>query len=129
MFLRSAASVLFAAVSLALVACGGKSDEKQIDATVHSFFAAVKEKDVKKFCSAIVFTGPGRCETVIRVSGLRSNGDVHDVSVTDTKVSGDTATAKIRATSASGKKMSQNARFRKVDGTWKIQFGRGGAGP
>jgi ketosteroid isomerase-like protein len=129
MVLRAPTSILLAAVVLALVACGGKSDEEQIDSTVRSFFAAVQEKNVDKFCDAIVFTAPGRCEDVITVDALRSDGALRDIEVTDIEVNGDTATAKVRATSADGAKMSEDAKFRNVDGTWKIEFEGGGEGP
>lgn len=129
MVLRAPTTVLLAAVVLALVACGAKSNEEQIDSTVRSFFAALQEKNVEKFCDAIVYTAPGRCEDVITAAALGSDGALRDIEVTDIEVDGDTATAKVRATSEDGTKMSEDATFRRVDGTWKIEFEGGGEGP
>ena len=122
MVLRSRMAVLPAAAVLVLAACGGESDEEQIESTARSFFAAVEEEDAEAFCDAIVFTGPGRCEDVIEVSGFQSNGDLDDLQVTDVEVDGDTATAELRATSEDGTEMTQDAEFRRIAGEWKIEF-------
>lgn len=116
---------ILTATVLALAACGGESDEEQIERVVASFADAVEEKDVGKFCGAVItdeIPGGGKCEDGLSAEDIAATGDVESVMVSDIEIDGDTATADV-TTKVDGEDMKEDLDFRKRDGDWKIDFG------
>lgn len=119
--LMVAATVLAAAVVVA--ACGGESDESQIEGVVASFFDATKEKDVAKFCDVVITDElPGACEDQVSAEDFTTTGDFEGFEVNDIEVDGDTATASVTGQFSEGEDMTEQLSLRKLDGEWKIDF-------
>jgi ketosteroid isomerase-like protein len=120
--MRSAAAGLTALLCAALLAaCGSESDEDQIRAVVKEFADAANDKDVGAICGQVVskaFENEEECEKRAPIGVL---GSLEDYEVSDIKVDGDTATARIKAT-VGGKTDEGPGKFRKVDGEWKLDL-------
>jgi len=122
--LRPQVSALLVATAVALAACGGESEEEQIEGVVASFAAAVEEQDPGKFCDTVVgqrISEGERCEDQVTDEQLGALGDIESIEVTDIEVDGDSATAQVTAT-VGGEEMTDEADFRKVDGDWKLSL-------
>jgi Domain of unknown function (DUF4878) len=110
------------ALCCALLTACGSSEEDKITESLDSFQQAVTDKDKKAFCEAVTseqLKGSGACEKQVKASDLESIGEVKDIKAEDIKVNGDKATATVSVT-VQGKRNSDEAEFRKVDGDWKI---------
>lgn len=123
---RFAAAALTALLCAALLAaCGSESDEDQIRDVVQEFAEAANDKDVGALCAQVVskqFTDQEECEKMAGKGGsLGEVGAVEDLQVSDIKVNGNAATARIKAT-VGGKTDAGPGKFRKVDGEWKLDL-------
>ena len=107
----------------ALAACGA-SDEDKVEEAVGSFQQAVQDKDKKAFCDAVTseqIRESDACEKQVKESDLESIGEVEGIKAEKIKVDGETATAQVSVT-VKGERRSDEARFRKIDGDWKIDL-------
>jgi len=110
----------------ALAACGS-SDEDKIGESLDSFQQAVKDKNEKAFCAAVTskqIRKSDDCAKQVKAADLKSIGEVKDIKAENIKVDGDKATAKVSVT-VRGKRTSDDATFRKIDGDWKIDLDDG----
>lgn len=124
MRLRPLAAAVLVTAAVALTACGGESDEEQIEEVVAEFADAVKEKDAAKLCATVVteqIPEGEDCEEQVSAEEFGSIGDVESIEVSDIKVDGNSATANVTAT-VGGEEMEDEASFRKADGDWKLNL-------
>lgn len=124
MRVRPLISALLVVTAVALAACGGESEEEQIEGVVASFAAAVEQKDPGKFCDTVVgerIPEGERCEDQVTDEQLGALGDIESIEVSDIEVDGDSATGQVTATVA-GEEMTDEANFRKVGGDWKLSL-------
>lgn len=124
MRLRPLVSTLLVTTAVALSACGGGSDEEQIEAVVADFADAVEEKDAAKLCDTVVteqIPEGEDCEEQVSAEEFGSIGDVESIEVTDIEVDGNSATANVTAT-VGGEEMPDEASFTKSDGDWKLNL-------
>lgn len=117
--LSLAAPVIVATVLF--TACGGESDEEQIEGALTSFFEAVEERDVAKFCDVVITDPPEgqTCEDEVSPENFTTTDDFEGIEVIDIEVDGDTA---IVTAKAKGDDVEEQVSFRKLDGEWKIDF-------
>ena len=122
---RALLPTLLTAVALGVSACGGgDSDEDQIRSVTADFSEAVQDKDGGKFCDSVVteeIPKGKKCEGELSDLFFKGIGKLEDVKVSEIKVKGDTATAKVAAT-VDGKEMKDDGSFKKVDGDWKLDL-------
>lgn len=123
---RALLPALLTAVALGVSACGGggDSDEDQIRSVADEFTEAVRDKDAGRFCDSVVteqIPDGKKCEDEVSGQDFESIPKVEDVKVSEIKVKGDTATAKVAAT-VEGKEMKDDGSFKKVDGDWKLDL-------
>jgi hypothetical protein len=110
----------------ALGACGS-SEEDKIGESLDSFQQAVQDKDEKAFCEAVTskqIRKADDCAKQVKAADLKSIGEVKGIKAENIKVDGDKATAKVSVT-VRGKRTSDDATFRKIDGDWKIDLDDG----
>jgi protein-disulfide isomerase len=121
---RALLPTLLTAIALGVSACGGDSDEDQIRSAVTEFTEAVQDKDSAEFCDSVVterIPEGKKCEDVVGGKEFEAIGKLEDIKVSEIKVKGDTATAKVAAT-VDGKEMKDDGSFKKVDGDWKLDL-------
>jgi len=120
MRLLSLAAPVIAATVL-FTACGGESDEEQIEGALTSFFEATEERDVAKFCDVVITDPPEgqTCEDEVSPEDFTTTDDFEGIEVIDIEVDGDTA---IVTAKAKGDDVEEQVSFRKLDGEWKIDF-------
>lgn len=124
MRLRPLVSTLLVTTAVTLTACGGESDEEQIEGVVASFADAVQEKDAGKLCDTVVterIPEGKQCEDQVSAEEFGSIGDVESIEVTNIEIDGNKATADVTAT-VGGEEMKDDATFRKTDGDWKLNL-------
>jgi ketosteroid isomerase-like protein len=124
--MRNRALLLLTAVALGVSACGGvgDSDEDQIRSVTDDFTEAVQDKDAGKLCDSVAIEKipeGKKCEGELSDTFFKAVGKLEDVKVSEIKVKGDTATAKVAAT-VEGKEMKDDGSFKKVDGDWKLDL-------
>ncbi len=86
------------------------------------FTEAVQEKDAGKLCDSVVterIPEGEKCEDQVSGDEFESIGKLEDIKVSDIKIKGETATAKVAAT-VDGKESKDDGTFKKVDGDWKL---------
>lgn len=132
-----AAMLATCAVAVPVAGCGGSGgsggggDQKEIQALVEDFSAALLDTDGAKTCDLLTdkaindLTGGDRagCAKVIDGAGEPGDADKKQLAnpkVTELKVDGDTATAKI---TTDGDSDPAGTQFKKVGGEWKIDGG------
>lgn len=115
-------TVTVLAATILLTACGEESDEEQIEGTIATFFEAVEEEDVAKFCSVVITDPPEgqTCEDELSPENFASTDDFEGIDINDIEVDGDTA---IVTATAEGDDTEEQVSLRKLDGEWKIDFG------
>jgi ketosteroid isomerase-like protein len=124
MRLRPLVSAVLLTAAVALAACGGGSDEEQIEEVVASVSDAVREKDAGQLCDSVVterIPEGEECADQISADDFGSIGDVESIEVTDIEVDGETATAQVSAT-VDGEETDDDATFAKSDGDWKLNL-------
>lgn len=117
MRLRPLVAVVLLTAAVALSACGGESDEEQIEGVVASFSDAVREQDAGKLCDAVITERipegeqcEDQCEDQVSAEEFGSIGDVERIEVSEIEVDGETATATVTAT-VGGDEMDDDASF------------------
>ena len=102
----------------------GTSEEDKVQESLDSFVKAVQDKDEAAFCESVTseqIRKSDDCEKQVKDEQLESIGEVKDLKAENIKVTGDKATAKVSVT-VQGERTSDDAAFRKIDGTWKIDL-------
>ena len=120
---RALLPTLLTAAALAVSACG-ESDEDQIRSAVTGFTEGVQDKDAGKLCDSVIterIPEGEKCEDQVSGEEFESVAKLEDIEVSDIKVDGDTATAKIVAT-VDGEKTEDDGTFKKIDGDWKLDL-------
>lgn len=113
MRLRPLVAVVLLTAAVALSACGGESDEEQIEGVVASFSDAVREQDAGKLCDAVIterIPEGEQCEDQVSAEEFGSIGDVERIEGSEIEVDGETATATVTAT-VGGDEMDDDASF------------------
>jgi hypothetical protein len=127
-----ATAIAATALALAVAGCGGGDDKSAVESTIHSYLNAFVSGDGAKACSLMSDTtrtrfvaraGPvyktGNCGVAIdkirNQAGPAVLAALKGVKVSDVKVTGDTATAKL----TSGKSFTSTTLV-KQSGSWKV---------
>jgi hypothetical protein len=125
------ASTAALAVTLAVAGCGGggQGDKEKIEATIKDYFAAFADTDPAKACDQLVASDQDALENAAGAKDCRAAltkalqapaikryaPQLRDVKILSVKITGDEATAKVRAIGA-----ATDVPLRKENGDWKI---------
>ena len=123
---------LVLALAVALSACGGGEDSKDVQQTVRDFVAATNERDGDRLCGDLLSheymekatgaTGDKAEDACKQQLDLIKGLKLRLISVGAAEVDGDTAV--VRATIATGgRRMSRRFQLAKEDGDWKLVGG------
>lgn len=130
--MRVRALTAIAVSALALAACGGQSDEEQVEQVVRDFAEATRESDGERFCGELVTqeyleqtvgaTGDGARRQCVEQIDALSGTEIRLVRIVRTKIDGDRATV-TAVLEMQGREEERILRLEKEDGEFRLTTG------